>query len=258
MKNKVICVLLIATVALPFAVKQNLMETRLDEVLNSDVIDHVTIETYDGFNNKSGYTDVNFGMYCKSCNTLEELRNESDTIVIGTIGTRSQVGNSFNSTFKITKTLKGSKKLGEEIKVFEPAYIRTHGNIEELVLESSYIPMNSKKEYILFLRQEKAYNSENQFNLISSYYGKFRIDEEVTIKKIKEDDTLSYKEIEDIDFLMINIDDSVHNYEKECTIEPEFCSEEVIESFERYDKFSNHQYLKVLKDIKKTLNSWDE
>lgn len=89
------------------------------------------------------------------------------------------------------KVHKGEVSKGEEIGVYEPAYISENGfhSIE------GYNLMNKKGKYLLYLRTKK----DGNYSVLGLYQGKYDLNETSTLNELKK--FRSYEDVQDREYL---------------------------------------------------------
>lgn len=103
-------------------------------------------------------------------------------------------GDTYTNTLtsvEVKKVHKGEVSKGEEIGVYEPAYISENGfySIE------GYNLMNKKGKYLLYLRTKK----DGNYSVLGLYQGKYDLNETSTLKELKK--FRSYEDVQDREYL---------------------------------------------------------
>ncbi|MED4581904.1 hypothetical protein P9578_03825 [Brevibacillus choshinensis] len=92
---------------------------------------------------------------------------------------------------EVKKVHKGEVSKGDEIEVYEPAYINENGfySIE------GYNLMDKKGKYLLYLRTKK----DGNYSVLGLYQGKYDLNETSTLKELKK--FRSYEDVQDREYL---------------------------------------------------------
>lgn len=188
--------------------------------------------------------------YDNSLDTYEALYEAADIVVIGTPTDRVQDENVVNTKFVIKNIVKGNVGNIKEISVFEPFYI-TKGNKKIMELRGGYFPMSSQHEYYLFLKREPIYDNE-QYNLVSYYYGKIPLDENFKQCKIKDGTFYNYQKYQECDDLIVDVSEERKDIEEAYKEEPNTFDKETLNAIKRYEGRAD-KFLELMSKVKSTI-----
>ncbi|MEN0647740.1 hypothetical protein NSQ82_01575 [Caldifermentibacillus hisashii] len=146
--------------------------------------------------------ESSFKYFNNNIKNLDELVNNSDLIVIGSVDKERLLYNSAIKTkFIISDVIRNNSEvtnLPNKIFIFEPSYF----NFDTYFIKDGYNIMQNNAEYIVFLKHlEKptGYEYKNDemitFIPVSTYYGKFELKNVETTKVISSSQTLTYQDI---------------------------------------------------------------
>ncbi|MED4749980.1 hypothetical protein [Brevibacillus choshinensis] len=132
---------------------------------------------------------------------IEALENAADVIAeVKFSGKREtkvwefEEGDTYTNSItnvEVKKVHKGEVSKGDEIEVYEPAYINENGfySIE------GYNLMDKKGKYLLYLRTKK----DGNYSVLGLYQGKYDLNETSTLKELKK--FRSYEDVQDREYL---------------------------------------------------------
>lgn len=248
--RRVIIILVVMTVVICGGIHYKLRPSYIDVKLADENLT-VRFSTHDGMIvMPEGIVDSDLGMYENGYDELSELIENSELIVIGTLDTRVQDGNVFNSQINVIKTLKGSS--AKKISVFEPAFITTYNKIEELYLKCGYVPIMKNERYVFFLNREMMYKNKEQYNMLSSYVGKFRIGEKARIRTVEKGESVFINKEQNFDFIYEDKTAEISEYQLMCE-EYDTCEgDSILNALKRYSTFD---FGKIYEDVQNWLKN---
>lgn len=215
-RNKMILLgMLLCTILVCVGIRFKLKPSYITEKLSQDTM-KLRFGTYQGLVDLDGLMDFELGMYQNEYDELDELIENADVIVIGTLKNRKQEGKVLNTEIEVVQRIKGNS--GNQIFVFEPAYIDTSDMDDALYMKCGYVPITSDEKYVFFLQKEELYENHEQYNLLSSYFGKFRIGEKVNISTLKAEDEHYLKDYQNSDYFYANLDEVFEMFQEDCVI----------------------------------------
>ncbi len=147
------------------------------------------------------------GYFDNDIEGYDELFEKSDLIVVGKVaGKRETYNQAFKTKFKVNKIIKddSAAQLPKSIYVFEPSYFY----FDSYDVASGYNIMLDNTDYILFLKHldvPDGYTYKNDESItflpVSSYYGKYTLNDNRNEEVIHPNEDLTYKDVKSMGVL---------------------------------------------------------
>lgn len=235
--------MILLTILACVSVKSSIRPVYLDEELKNDLLFHMS--TYEGFPMNNDINQRDISMYQNELHTYQELFDQADAIVMVSFLSHEQEGFVFNTKVKVERVYKGTTE--KEIYVYEPVFVRIHMT-KDIHTESCYLPMIEEKQYVLFLKEEKDIKIRPQYNLLSSFYGKFSVTSQLDIGFIhNQNDDNYYDDFKEKDFLKVDISETKQYLENETD---ELNRDIDLKRIELYEEYRDHGYEDAWNQVK--------
>ena len=242
-KNRIL-ILFVVAIVLCFFVQNSIKPSSIEnEFKKSELFFNTSIPS--GLVNLEGILETDRAQYINEISDIQDLLNESDLVINGSLVRRKQEGKTVNSTVRVNQIISGSCSKNV-VQVFEPYYIRESES--QIMLNSSYLPMEYGESYIIFLKKSDLYKNENQFNLVSEFYGKYPKKSELNERKVNNNSDYRYEDFKGVDLLLVD----TMQIKKEI-MDQELTKEEAnneMEVIKRYEEYKNVIYKKLFQEVK--------
>lgn len=243
-KTKLI-VLVVLTFVICFFIHNSIKTSDFDAMFQNKELNYMVSIPRGLSSKQDGIINVDAEQYESNINDFQELLDGSDIVVIANLDSRIQQGRTVNSTVVVEKVLKGTIN-EKKIKVFEPYHIRES---DEVILpnDNAYLPMKYETSYVLFLRKIDLYEEENQFNLVSDFYGKFPNKEKLILKEVVSDQDYLYEDLKGIDLLLVSSDQARKDINSDELSSEEY--ERKLDQIKKYEEYRDMKYQKMFHEV---------